>query len=124
MNKLKLFLDEDMHLDLGISLRKRGFDVAHAQELDRKGKCDAEQLAYSVAQKRCLISFNIKDFVKLHNDYVLNNREHWGIILSKQLPIGETMRRVLMVLQTYSQESMKNRLVFLKKVDYFQMSKN
>ncbi len=113
MEKLKLFLDEDMHANLGSILRKRGFDVEHAQELGRKGKSDAEQLTYAVEEKRCLITFNVKHFVLLHNDYVNTGREHWGIIVSKQLPIGETIRRVLRVLQSYPRDSMKNRLLFL-----------
>lgn len=113
MNKAKLFLDEDVHLVLGSLLRKRGFDTEHAQELDKKGKSDVEQLAYSVEQKRCLISFNVKDYVQLHNEYVNTGREHWGIIVSKQLPVGETLRRLLITLQRYSQDSMKNRLLFL-----------
>ena len=114
MKKVKLFLDEDMHSVLGSALRKRGFDAVHAQELGRKGKSDAEQLAYSVEKKRCLISFNVKDFVLLHNEYVQTGREHWGIIVSKQLPVGETMRNILKILQRFSQDSMKNNVVFLK----------
>ena len=35
--KVKLFLDEDIHFALAIALRKRGYDVIHAQELQGKG---------------------------------------------------------------------------------------
>jgi len=65
--RISLFLDEDVHFALGSALRKRGFDAIHAQELDQKGISDAEQLACAVEQKRCLLSFNMKDFVILHN---------------------------------------------------------
>ncbi len=68
--KVKLFLDEDVHFALAIALRKRGYDVIHAQELQRKGKSDDEQLSYAIKEKRCLFSFNVKDFVLLHNKYV------------------------------------------------------
>lgn len=87
--------------------------MEHAQELSRKGKSDAEQLMYAAKEKRSLITFNVKHFVLLHNDYVNIGREHWGIIVSKQLTIGETIRRVLRILQSNSQDSMKNRLLFL-----------
>ena len=33
--KIKLLLDEDVHSGLALALRKRGYDVVHAQELDR-----------------------------------------------------------------------------------------
>ena len=49
---MSLYLDEDVHWGLSLALRKRGFDVIHAQELDRKGLSDAEQLAYAVEQQR------------------------------------------------------------------------
>ena len=65
--KVKLFLDEDVHAGLAIALRKRGYDVYHAQELDGKGRTDSEQLAFAVQDQRCLLTFNVKDFVILHN---------------------------------------------------------
>lgn len=48
--KVKLFLDEDVHFALAITLRKRGYDVIHAQELQRKGKSDDEQLSYAIKE--------------------------------------------------------------------------
>ena len=65
--KLKLFLDEDVHSGLAHALRKRGYDVVHSQELERKGRSDADQLLFSIQQERCIMSFNVKDFVILHN---------------------------------------------------------
>jgi len=113
VNKIKLFLDEDVHAVLSTILQKRGFDVEHAQEVEKKGMSDAEQLAYASQQQRCLMSFNVKDYVLLHNDYVKQGLEHCGIIVSKQLPIGETLRRILSVLQSYPSDFLKNRLLFL-----------
>lgn len=111
--KVKLFLDEDVHFALAITLRKRGYAVIHAQKLQRKGKSDDEQLSYAIKEKSCLFRFNVKDFVLLHNKYVQNRWEHYGIMISKQLTVGETMRRLLKILQIFSQGSIKNRLVFL-----------
>ncbi|MCY7334461.1 MAG: DUF5615 family PIN-like protein, partial [Pseudanabaena sp. CAN_BIN31] len=52
-------------------LRKRGYDAVHIQELSRKGRSDREQIEYAVEQESCIFTFNVKDFVLLHNDYVL-----------------------------------------------------
>ena len=87
--KVKLFLDEDIHFALAIALRKRGYDVIHAQELQRKGKSDDEQLSHATKEKRCLFSFNVKDFVLLHNKYAQNRWEHYGVILSKAVSINK-----------------------------------
>lgn len=113
MNKIRLFIDEDVHAVLGAILEKRGFDVVHAQAVERRGKSDSEQLEYAAKKQRCLMSFNVKDYVVLHNQYVQQRKEHWGIIVSKQLPIGETLRRVLNILQRNSNKSAKNRIFFL-----------
>jgi predicted nuclease of predicted toxin-antitoxin system len=111
--KVKLFLDENVHSGLAPALRKRGYDVFHAQELDGKGRSDPEQLAFAVQDQRCLFSFNVKDFVILHNHYVNNHQDHWGIIVSKQIPLRETLRRILKLLQEFNHEALKNRVEFL-----------
>jgi len=79
--KIRFFLDEDVHAELSHVLRKRGFDVLHAQELERKGKTDREQLDFAIKEKRCIFSFNVRDFVILHNQFLRENREHEGIIV-------------------------------------------
>jgi len=111
--KLKLFLDEDIHTGLAHALRQRGFDVVHAQDLQRKGKIDSEQLAFAVQEERCLVTFNVRDFVLLHNQYAIQNKEHWGIIVSKQMTIGETLKRLLKKAGLASRADFKNRIDFL-----------
>jgi predicted nuclease of predicted toxin-antitoxin system len=61
--KIELFLDEDMHSGLAHALRKRGYDSIHAQELDRKGRSDSDQLLFAIQHERCLFSFNVKDLL-------------------------------------------------------------
>jgi predicted nuclease of predicted toxin-antitoxin system len=111
--KPKLFLDEDIHTGLAHALRQRGFDVVHAQDLKRKGRSDGEQLAFAVHDERCLVTFNVRDFVLLHNQYMAQNKEHCGIIVSKQLPIGETLTRLLKKIGLATQADFKNRIDFL-----------
>jgi len=111
--KVLILLDEDVHSVLAEALRKRGYDAIHVQELDRKGRPDAEQLHFAVLQNRCIVSFNVADFVQLHNEYVQADRHHWGIVVSQQIPIGEALRRLLVILQNHTAETMKDRLEFL-----------
>jgi len=111
--KIKLLLDEDVHLPVALALRKRGYDVVHVQELGRKGKSDSEQLSYAAQNQRCLVSFNVKDFVLLHNKYLQNKQGHSGIMVSKQLPVGETIHKLLRVLQLFSHKSIKGQIEFL-----------
>ena len=42
--KLRLFLDQDVHLALAGALRKRGYDARHTGEEGRLGMPDKDQL--------------------------------------------------------------------------------
>ena len=108
-----LFLDEDIHFELANALRKRGYDVLHAQEIQRKGKTDEEQLLFATKQQRALFSFNVKDFVLLHNKFARNDVKHFGIILSKQRTLSETLILLLRFLKTHSHEEIDNQIFFL-----------
>jgi hypothetical protein len=111
--KLRLFLDEDVHTALSVALRKRGHDAVHALEAKRLGLPDESQLTFATAADRCLVTFNVGDFVRLHNHWLTEGREHAGIIVSKQLPVGESLRRLLAFPQKESGETMKDQLRFL-----------
>jgi predicted nuclease of predicted toxin-antitoxin system len=94
--KIELFLDEDVHSGLAHALRNRGYNAIHAQELDRKGLSDSDQLLFAIQHERCFFTFNVRDFVILHNQHVKSQQKHWGIIVSKQLPFRETMSKLLL----------------------------
>jgi len=113
MPKLGLFLDEDVHAELSIALRKRGFDTIHAQEINRKGLTDLEQLTFAAETKKCLFSFNVKDFALLHNEFISNNKQHYGIILSKQLRLSEVLYKLLSFLQNNTADSLSNKIFFI-----------
>jgi predicted nuclease of predicted toxin-antitoxin system len=110
---ISLFLDEDVHSQLAQALRRRGYDVVHAQELDRKGRSDNEQLQFAVRERRCFLTFNVRDFTLLHNEYAQHSQEHFGIIVSKQLSFRETLSRLLNFLRLASEDTVRNRIQFL-----------
>jgi Domain of unknown function (DUF5615) len=111
--KLRIFLDEDVHAALAAALRKRGYDAVHALETKRLGLSDESQLNFASQENRCLVTFNVGDFVRLHNRWMDAGREHAGIIVSKQLPVGEMLRRLLALLQKESDDSMRGQVRFL-----------
>jgi predicted nuclease of predicted toxin-antitoxin system len=111
--KLRLFLDEDVHAALAAALRKRGHDAVLALEEKRLGLSDESQLNFATQENRCLVTFNVGDFVRLHNRWIDAGREHAGIIVSKQLPVGEMLRRLLALLQKENADSMRGQVRFL-----------
>jgi hypothetical protein len=42
-----------------------------------------------------------------------HKKDHFGIIVSKELPLGETIRKTSKILLHYSPQSIKNQILFL-----------
>lgn len=74
---------------------------------------DSEQLAYATAEKRAIVTFNVRDFAPLHEKYLEKNEEHWGIIFSTEEPIGVLTRRLLRLLNNISAQELKNQVRWL-----------
>jgi len=110
---LLLYIDEDVHKNLAEELRQRGFDAISALEVGMMEVHDPQHLAFAVSQGRAVLSFNRGDFVRLHRQYMERGWEHYAIIVSPQYPIGETLRRVVRLMETLSAEDMMNRLEYL-----------
>lgn len=111
--KLRLLLDEDVQTGLAKALLEHGVNALTVEELGRKGLSDEDQLKFATSQGRVIFTYNTGDFVKLQAKFLERGWHHEGIIVSKQLPIGEALRRLLRFLRTLSPKDMRNRLEFL-----------
>ena len=110
---IRLYIDEDVHESVSPALRRHGYDVLTVHEAGRRGLSDAEQLAFATEQDRTLFSFNTADYIALHLEYLEQGRQHAGIVDSKQIPIGETVRRLLKLIEQVNAEEMANQLRWL-----------
>jgi predicted nuclease of predicted toxin-antitoxin system len=110
---IRLYLDEDVHGDLGKALRQQGYDVLSVNEAKQHGLSDLQQLEFAIEQNRTIFTFNTVDFIELHLSYLSQTRSHSGIIVSKQIPIKETIRRLLILLDRMSAEEIQNQLYWL-----------
>jgi predicted nuclease of predicted toxin-antitoxin system len=90
----KLLLDEDIHGDLATALRAREIDVIRVQEIGTSGDDDSDQLALAVRLERTFVTLNRGDYTRLHCEYLVSERHHYGIMTCPQLPIGEVLRRL------------------------------
>jgi predicted nuclease of predicted toxin-antitoxin system len=99
MEAIKLYTNEHITDLLARTLRGRGFDAVSVYEVDMREKSDEEQLAYAAKQRRAVLTFNVRDFVSLHTQYVTKGKEHGGIIVSTQIPFPELLRRTLSLLE-------------------------
>lgn len=113
MEKLSFYLDEHIQTSLAQALRLRGVDVLTTQEAGNISLNDYEQLNYAQGKGRVLLSYNKKDFAKIHYEFMKNNKPHSGIILSDQLPVRQVLKRLMRLYFTLSKEEMRNRLEYL-----------
>ena len=111
--RIKLYLDEDVPFAFAQALLNRGVDVITTKEVRNDSLSDAEQLDYAAKEKRTIFTHNKKDFIVLYNEYLQNKKEHSGIILSDQLPIGTLLRRFMKLWFSVNDENMRNSVEFL-----------
>ena len=115
MTQIRLYLDEDtMDSDFLTALRLRNVDVLSTGEAQMLSRSDEEQLRWALENQRVIYSFNIRDFYRMHTNWIEDRQTHSGIILGFQsYSIGEQMRRILRIIATKSAEDMKNQVEFL-----------
>ena len=61
-----------------------------------------------------ILTFNTSDYVRLYFDWLQRGQQHAGIIVSDQLPISETIRRLLNLLNRVTADEMKNEVRWLQ----------
>jgi hypothetical protein len=115
VTKIRLYLDEDsIKNSLVVTLRNAGVDVVTASEANKLSCTDEEQLIWATKGDRVIYSFNTADFCRLHVLYMAQERNHAGIVLSKQrYSVGEQLRGILSLIDAISAEEMRNQQIFL-----------
>jgi hypothetical protein len=74
---------------------------------------DLSQLEWAAQNGRAIVTFNVSHFADLHAEWLASGRQHAGIIVSSQRPIGDLLARLLRLGATLDAESMVDRLEFL-----------
>lgn len=114
LEKIKLYVDEDLTDRLAVTLRSRGYDAVSAHEVNMRGRTDKEQLEYATKHNRVILTRNIKHFVNLQREYYKNGLPHNGIVVTDYLPLRELIRRVTKFLNEKSLTDTKNCLDWLQ----------
>jgi len=109
----KLLLDEQIWKYLASLLREQGFDVVHVNEVDLDATPDDKIMAYAAGEHRAVVTFNVRDYVPLALQYVEDGKEHYGVVVSKELSRGELQRRVKYLLESVTAEELMNAVRYL-----------
>ena len=107
---IRLYLDEDVFKAIAPALRARGFDAVSVHDLQHCGWSDVEHLAYAAGEGRAIFTFNAADYIALHREYASEKKSHAGIVVAKQHPVRETIRRLPDLLNRVTGNAVKNQL--------------
>jgi predicted nuclease of predicted toxin-antitoxin system len=114
---VRLYFDRHITTKLAIDLQTRGFDVLTTEEAGNDTALDEEQLTFAMSAGRSILTFNIRDFAPLHEQWTSADRPHAGIIVSRQLgnrQYGIFLQRMLRLLNHFTAEEMVRNFVHLE----------
>jgi hypothetical protein len=113
MTSIRFFTDEDVYGAIAVQLQAAGFDAVSTPEVNRLGELDESQLEWAAQEERVFVTFNVAHFAQLHYQWMAISRQHAGVIVSRQRPIGDVMRRLLHLAHTLDADGMQDRLEYL-----------
>jgi len=115
VSAIRFYLDENATSKRILqALRNRGADVLSASEVDMLAQSDEQQLVWALEHQRIIFTFNVRDFYRIHSDWLQSGKSHAGIIFGKQEhSIGDQMRGLLRLASIKTAEEMINHVEFL-----------
>jgi predicted nuclease of predicted toxin-antitoxin system len=108
--RIIFYFDQHVQAAVARGLRRRDVQVLTAQEADRCGYSDLEQLEFAQANDYVLVTFD-SDFLVLAAQSV----QHAGIVFCKatKYSIGELIHALLLVHDVLNPDEMRNHVEFL-----------
>ncbi|NBD18512.1 MAG: hypothetical protein GVY04_20985 [Cyanobacteria bacterium] len=114
MSAIRFYLDEDATSKRILqALRNRGADLLSASEVGMLAQSDEQQLVWALEHQRVIYTFNVRDFYRIHSNWLRSGKSHAGIIFGKQEPsIGDQMRGLSRLASIKSAEEMISNVEF------------
>jgi predicted nuclease of predicted toxin-antitoxin system len=114
LEKIRLYIDEDLSDRVAVALRSKGFDAISAHEVNMRGKTDKEQLDYAIKNNRIILTRNTKHFINLQREYHKEGLPHNGILVTDYLSLKELIRRLTRFLNEKDPSDISNTLDWLQ----------
>ncbi len=113
---MKLYLDEHIPVALSALLSTHGVDCLTTKAAGNRSLSDEDQLAYATQEGRALVTFDRKDFLLLVSRWQTLGRSHAGLIVSRELPLPELLRRFRSFIIRYRTHDLMNQVFWLQPV--------
>jgi predicted nuclease of predicted toxin-antitoxin system len=111
--QIKIYTDEDIASAIAKALRRRGFEASTTPEHGNFELTDEEQVKLAASIGAAILTHTVKDFPRIHYEFMERGLSHKGIIVAKQVSIGEVIRRLLRLAAELTAEDMEDRLEYL-----------
>jgi predicted nuclease of predicted toxin-antitoxin system len=99
---VKYYLDEDLSPNIAELLRKQGVDCISAHEVGMLQASDAEQLKFAARNRRCLLTRNRDDFIRLTVQFFNEHLPHYGVLVIPNTIPGDQFSRRADVIAGYA----------------------
>ncbi len=107
---ISLYVDEDVDILLKPLLGAKGYSVIAPLDVS---KSDKEQFEYAIKLKCTFLTHNRVHYENLYAEFIKENKEHFGIIIATRKNVYELARRVARLLEFHTQDSIKNKLLYI-----------
>ena len=104
---MKVYLDEDLSPKIAGILRRSGIDALSAHEAGMCEASDQNQLDFAAAEKRCLVTRNRDDFIKLTVRFFNDQRPHCGVLIVPYTLPGDQFSRIASLIKKFSSHHQK-----------------
>ena len=104
---MKFYLDEDLSPKIAEILRRVGIDALSAHEAGMCEASDRKQLEFAASEKRCLVTRNRDDFIKLTVRFFNDQRPHCGVLITPYPLPGDQFSRIASLIKKFSSRHQK-----------------
>ncbi len=102
---MKFYLDEDLSPKIAQILRKNGIDALSAHEAGMVEVSDQAQLEFAAKEKRCLVTRNRDDFIRLTVWFFNDHHPHYRILIVPYTIPGDQFSRTARLLKNSLQRT-------------------
>jgi predicted nuclease of predicted toxin-antitoxin system len=99
---MKFYLDEDLSPKIAEIVRKSGIDALSAHEAGMCEASDQRQLEFAATEKRCLVTRNRDDFIRLTVRFFNDHRPHCGVLIVPYTLPGDQFSRIASMIKKFS----------------------